>query len=77
MDEPSDDLTCHFVSRVCNVSCETKVGELELPIRGDKQVIGFQILQLSGARISNATLYTGYRVSLRKMIKRLNAPGGE
>lgn len=39
MDEPSDDLTRHLVSGVCKVSCETKVGEFELPVGGDEQVV--------------------------------------
>lgn len=33
---PRDDLTCHLVPGVCKVSCETKVGEFELPVGSDE-----------------------------------------
>lgn len=77
MNEPSDDLARHLVSGVCKVSCETKVGELELPIRGDEQVIWLQILQSSWDRVSNTTLYTEYRIGPTQDYQRIDAPGGE
>ena len=45
---PRDDLACHLVSGVCKVSCETKVGEFELPVGSDEQVVWFQVLESTG-----------------------------
>lgn len=43
-DEPCDDLAGHFVSRVCEVSRKTEIGNLELPVGSDEQVVWLQIL---------------------------------
>ena len=59
VNEPSDDLTRHLVSGVCKVSCETKVGEFELSVGGDEQVVWLQILR---DPVSDATFYTECRM---------------
>jgi hypothetical protein len=41
---PSDDLACHFVSWVCEISCQTEIRDFQLSVRRNEQVVGLQIL---------------------------------
>jgi hypothetical protein len=70
VNEPSDDLTGHLVSGVCKVSCETKVGEFELPVGGDEQVIWLQILRSSRVPSATRRLTPNAGCALRRMVKK-------
>lgn len=41
---PRNDLTGHFAARVCEVSSETEIGNFELTVRSNQQIVGLQIL---------------------------------
>ncbi len=41
---PCDDLTCHFVPGIGEISRETKIGNFELSVRGDEQVVRLKVL---------------------------------
>lgn len=44
MHVPRNDLACHLIARVCTVSRETEIGNFELSIGGDEQVVWLQVL---------------------------------
>lgn len=44
MEKPRNNLTCHLMARIRKIPCKTEIGDLELAVGSNQQVVWLQVL---------------------------------